>query len=76
MELDAKVRKLKLAKVNYISQKYELEDRIIKYYPQKIKIIEERIRGIEKDVEVIVPQKEFTEIIIKDMKITDKKQAS
>lgn len=43
MELDAKVGKLKLAKANYLSQKYELEDRILKYYPQKIKLIEERI---------------------------------
>lgn len=35
MELDTKVAKLKLAKANYLSQKYELEDRIVKYYPQK-----------------------------------------
>ncbi len=75
MELDAKVGKLKLAKANYLSQKYELEDRILKYYPQKMKMIEERISGIEKDIESIVPQKEFTEMVIKDMKITDKKQA-
>ena len=75
MELDAKVGKLKLAKANYLSQKYELEDRILKYYPQKMKMIEERISGIERDIESIVPQKEFTEMVIKDMKITDKKQA-
>ena len=75
MELDAKVGKLKLAKANYLSQKYELEDRILKYYPQKIKMIEERIKGIEKDINEIIPQSEFIEMIIKDMKITDKKQA-
>ncbi|WP_456264288.1 hypothetical protein, partial [Faecalibacillus intestinalis] len=33
MELDTKVSKLKLSKANYLSQKYDLEDRIIKYYP-------------------------------------------
>jgi len=75
MELDAKVGKLKLAKANYLSQKYELEDRILKYYPQKIKLIEERINGLEKDINSVIPQKEFVEMTIKDMKITDKKQA-
>jgi N12 class adenine-specific DNA methylase len=75
MELDAKVGKLKLAKANYLSQKYELEDRILKYYPQKIKLIEERIDCLEKDINAVVPQKEFVEMTIKDMKITDKKQA-
>lgn len=75
MELDAKVGKLKLAKANYLSQKYELEDRILKYYPQKIKMIEERISGLKKDIQEVVPQKEFVEMTIKDMKIVDKKQA-
>ena len=75
MELDAKVGKLKLAKANYLSQKYELEDRILKYYPQKIKLNEERIDCLEADIESAVPQKEFVEMTIKDMKITDKKQA-
>ncbi|MGN1181726.1 MAG: SNF2-related protein, partial [Faecalibacillus sp.] len=75
MELDAKVGKLKLAKANYLSQKYELEDRILKYYPQKIRMIEERIKGLEKDINEVVPQNEFVEMTIKDMKITDKKQA-
>lgn len=72
MELDAKVGKLKLAKANYLSQKYELEDRILKYYPQKIRMIEERIKGLEKDINEIVPQNEFVEMTIKDMKITEK----
>jgi len=75
MELDAKVGKLKLAKANYLSQKYELEDRILKYYPQKIKLTEERIDGLEKDIKAIVPQKEFVEMTVNDMKFTDKKQA-
>lgn len=50
MELDTKVSKLKLAKANYLSQKYDLEDRIIKYYPQKIKNIKTRIEGLENDI--------------------------
>lgn len=75
MELDTKVSKLKLAKANYLSQKYDLEDRIIKYYPQKIKAIKTRIEGLENDIKDLKPQKEFHQIKIKDMLIVDKKQA-
>lgn len=75
MELDTKVSKLKLAKANYLSQKYDLEDRIIKYYPQKIKSIRTRIEGLENDIKDLKPQKEFQKIKIKDMLIVDKKQA-
>lgn len=75
MELDTKVSKLKLAKANFLSQKYDLEDRIIKYYPQKIKAIKTRIEGLENDIKDLKPQKEFQQIKIKDMLIVDKKQA-
>lgn len=75
MELDTKASKLKLAKANYLSQKYDLEDRIIKYYPQKIKSIRTRIEGLENDIKDLKPQKEFQKIKIKDMLIADKKQA-
>lgn len=75
MELDTKVSKLKLAKANYLSQKYDLEDRIIKYYPQKIKNIKTRIEGLENDIKDLKPQKEFQQIKIKDMLIVDKNQA-
>lgn len=75
MELDTKVSKLKLAKANYLSQKYDLEDRIIKYYPQKIKSIKTRIEGLENDIKDLKPQKEFQQIKIKNMLIVDKKQA-
>lgn len=74
MELDTEVSKLKLAKANYLSQKYDLEDRIIKYYPQKIKAIKTRIEGLENDIKDLKPQKEFQQIKIKDMLIVDKKQ--
>lgn len=75
MELDTKVSKLKLSKANYLSQKYDLEDRIIKYYPQKIKSIKTRIEGLENDIKDLKPQKEFQQIKIKDMLIVDKKKA-
>ena len=51
MDLDIQVSKLKLLKSNYLSQKYDLEDKIIKYYPQKIAGLKSRIKGLEQDVE-------------------------
>ena len=51
MDLDIQVQKLKLLKSNFLSEKYSLEDKIIKYYPQRITSLENRIAGLEKDVE-------------------------
>lgn len=50
MELDTEVAKLKLLKASFMSQKYELEDKVIKYYPQEIKKLTEMIAGAEKDI--------------------------
>ena len=36
MDLDIQVQKLRLYKSNYLSEKYALEDKILKYYPQEI----------------------------------------
>ena len=64
MDLDIQVNKLKLAKANYLSEKYDLEDKIIKYYPMKISILEENIKGIRKDVEQTPTVEEFTGMTI------------
>jgi N12 class adenine-specific DNA methylase len=50
MDLDIQVSKLKLLKANHLSQRYALEDRLLKHYPQQIKSTEERIAGYEKDL--------------------------
>ena len=50
MDLDVQVGKLKLAKANYLSEKYDLEDKIIQYYPKKIAMIREQIEGYEQDL--------------------------
>lgn len=50
MDLDIQVSKLKLLKANHLSQKYALEDRLLKHYPQQIKTAEERIAGYQKDL--------------------------
>lgn len=50
MDLDIQVSKLKLLKANHLSQRYTLEDRLLKILPQQIKSTEERIAGYEQDV--------------------------
>ena len=50
MDLDIQVQKLRLLKSNYLSEKYELEDKIIKYYPKIIAQVKETIMGLEKDI--------------------------
>nr|WP_312038086.1 N-6 DNA methylase [Pelotomaculum terephthalicicum] len=50
MDLDIQVSKLKLLKANHLSQRYALEDRLLKQFPQQIKFTEERIAGYEKDI--------------------------
>lgn len=49
MDLDIQVAKLKTLKANHDSQKYEMEDRITKYYPQEIHAAENRLAGLKAD---------------------------
>ena len=49
MDLDIEVQKLKLLKANHQSQKFALEDMILKSIPAKIAAIEQRIEGYDKD---------------------------
>ena len=49
MDLDIDVSRLKLLKANHLSQRYALEDQLIKELPQKLRSLEERIRGYEAD---------------------------
>ena len=50
MDLDIDVQRLKLLKANHLSQRYALEDQIIKYLPQKIVSLEQRIEGYTADM--------------------------
>lgn len=50
MDLEIEVSRLKLVKANYLSQKYTLEDSLLKHYPKEIRLTEERIKGYEADI--------------------------
>ena len=53
MELDMEVSKLKLIKSSFMSQIYDLEDKVVKFYPKQIAEIAARIKGLEKDIETV-----------------------
>ena len=80
MDLDVAVSKLKLLKQNHLSQKYALEDKIIKFYPQEIKRFQERIDGYNSDIEraknnTILNDDGFSEMVVEDVSYSEKKAA-
>ena len=80
MDLDIQVSKLRVLKQSYLSEHYDLEDRILKFYPQTIKEYEERIAGYESDTalaEQHKPQGEdkFCPMTIKGVTFTEKAAA-
>lgn len=78
-ELDTQVAKLKLLKQNYLSEKYELEDKVIKYYPNEIKRLENRIEDMKEDIEVFnnnnTPDNSFEKMNIKGTDFTERKES-
>lgn len=49
--LEVEVNRLQALKSSYLNQKYELQDRIVKYYPHAIQKQEQRIDHLEKDIQ-------------------------
>ena len=79
MDLDNEVTKLKMLEANYKSNRYRLEDKIAKTYPDEIAKLEKLIEAVKKDISSIELQgdgeNKFTSITINGAKITDKKEA-
>ena len=79
MDLDTQVAKLKLIKSSFMSQKYELEDKVIKEYPRTIADLTERIKGFEGDIAIAqkYPKQEdvFYPMTIDGLPYTDKEKA-
>lgn len=80
MDLDIQVSKLRVLKQSYLSEHYDLEDRVLKYYPQTIKEYEGHIAGYENDValaEQHKPQGEdkFCPMTLKGVTYTEKADA-
>lgn len=79
MDLDNEVTKLKMLEANYKSNRYRLEDKVAKNYPEEIARTEKLIEAVKKDIANVEPQgdgeNKFTSITIKGEKIFDKKVA-
>ena len=50
MDLDIQVSKLQLLKQSFLSQKYEMEDKAVRYFPNEIRQCEQRIADYESDI--------------------------
>lgn len=80
MDLDIQVSKLQLLKQSFLSQKYEMEDKAVRYFPNEIKQCEQRIADYESDIalakEHTPPDREtFPAMQIHDVVYTEKKEA-
>ena len=80
MDLDIQVSKLRVLKQSYLSEHYDLEDRVLKYYPQTIKEYEERIAGYENDAALAEQHKpegedKFCPMTLKGVTYTEKADA-
>jgi hypothetical protein len=51
VDLDIQVARLRVLEGSHTSQQYQLQDKVLKYYPKNIKASTERIAGLEKDLE-------------------------
>ena len=80
MQLDVDVAKLKLQKAAHLSERYALEDKLVKFYPQKIVEKEGLIRGVEADIATVAAattpdEKGFSPMLIMGKTYIDKTEA-
>ena len=76
--LETEVNKLKMLRASFLSQKYELEDKVLKYYPKEIQQYEEQIAGTTTDIarrDKNTPAEGFSPMNVKGIAYTEKAQA-
>lgn len=76
--LEVEVNRLQALKSSYLNQKYELQDRIVKYYPHVIQKQEQRIDHLEKDIQrrnQFPVSEEFSGMKIQGRMVMDKAEA-
>ena len=80
MDLDIQVSRLKVLKQNFLSSRYEMEDELLRVYPQKERKLKEQIFGYQKDMEWLaslpLSEEKFTEMTLEGRTYTEKKQAA
>ena len=79
MDLDVQVAKLKVLRSDYQNQKYRLEDKLLKHYPEEIQKAKNRIAALKNDTQIADahPQdkENFCGMTIKGMVFDEKKAA-
>ena len=80
MDLDIQVSRLQLLKQSFLNQKYEMEDKVAKYFPEKIRQQELLIRQYEEDIQQIkahtpTDREAFPAMQIGEHFYTEKKEA-
>ncbi len=80
MDLDIDVQRLKLLKANHLSQKYTLEDQILKYFPREIAVTKSIIKNIQEDMAIrnenTHPNEDgFSPMVVDGVTYTEKKEA-
>ena len=76
--LETEVNKLKMLRASFLSQRYELEDKVLQYYPKEIQQYEERIAGYTADIarrDKNTQGDGFPPMNVKGMTYTEKAQA-
>ena len=79
MDLDVQVAKLKVLRSDYQNQKYRLDDKLLKHYPEEIQKAKNRIAALKNDAQIADahPQdkENFCGMTIKGMVFDEKKAA-
>ena len=80
MDLDIEVQKLKLLRSNHMSQRYALEDQLIRKFPKKIASMHQWIDGLEADMALLKDKTQpnadgFCPMVIGGQTYTEKKAA-
>lgn len=74
-ELETQVTKLKLLKVNHEKQRYMLEDKLMKFFPQSIQKQNEIIAGLEADIRQVDECEEEFSIVVQGKLFKERKAA-
>lgn len=79
MDLDIDVARLRLMKADHQSKQYQLEDRLLRYFPAEIALAEQRVQGFQHDLDTLaahpVPEKDFVGIEVLGHHYTDRLEA-
>lgn len=79
MDLDIDVARLRLMKADHQSKQYQLEDKLLRYFPSEIALAEQRIAGFQTDLDTLaahpIPEKDFVGIEILGHSYTDRLEA-